>query len=249
MKTADDAPICVTQLTAGHGGGPVVRDVSFTVDAHRVMGLLGPPGAGKTTILRVLLGLTEPKVGTATFAGRNYRDLPDPERRVGAVLEASDGGALDAAIARLPAALVLDEPTFGLDEPRLRRLGATLQDFARGGNAVLLTAPEMTDVAKIVDDVVILRDGKVIIQSTISDLRRSAARQAAVRVHTREAGRMSSVLNALGRGCLHLARDVLRVHDVSEHELWQIADQAQIPITQITREEPDLQILYAGLTS
>jgi ABC-2 type transport system ATP-binding protein len=41
------------------------------------------------TVLRILLGLVEPTAGTATINGATYRDLPDPLRHVGAVLEAS----------------------------------------------------------------------------------------------------------------------------------------------------------------
>jgi ABC-2 type transport system ATP-binding protein len=39
--------------------------------------------------MRMLLGLVAPTSGTATIDGRPYRELPDPVRRVGAVLEAS----------------------------------------------------------------------------------------------------------------------------------------------------------------
>src|SRR5262249_54917537 len=59
-------------------------------DAGTVTGLLGPNGAGKTTTLRVLLGLAEPTTGDALVFGRRYRDLDQPARRGGAVLEAND---------------------------------------------------------------------------------------------------------------------------------------------------------------
>ena len=71
--------------------GPVVAvdDLSFTVHEGTVTGFLGPNGAGKTTTLRILLGLVSPTSGRALVNGRPYRDLPDPMRAVGAVLEAS----------------------------------------------------------------------------------------------------------------------------------------------------------------
>lgn len=53
----------------------------------RVTGFLGPNGAGKSTALRCLLGLAEPTGGLATIGGQPYRDLPDPLRTVGAVLD------------------------------------------------------------------------------------------------------------------------------------------------------------------
>ena len=72
--------------------GPVeaVTDVSFRVEPGRVTGFLGPNGSGKTTTLRMLLGLVAPDAGTALIGGRRYRDLPEPARTVGAVLEASN---------------------------------------------------------------------------------------------------------------------------------------------------------------
>jgi ABC-2 type transport system ATP-binding protein len=71
--------------------GPVVavNDLSFTVEPGRVTGFLGPNGSGKTTTLRMLLGLVHPSAGKATFGGRYYRDLEHPSGSVGAVLEAT----------------------------------------------------------------------------------------------------------------------------------------------------------------
>ena len=66
-----------------------VEHLSFEVGPGTVTGFLGPNGAGKTTTLRILLGLVAPTSGTATIDGQPYRELPDPPRRVGAVLEAS----------------------------------------------------------------------------------------------------------------------------------------------------------------
>ncbi|XUT63181.1 ABC transporter ATP-binding protein [Streptomyces sp. G9] len=66
-----------------------VQDLSFTVRPGRVTGFLGPNGAGKTTTLRMLLGLTAPTSGTATIGGQRYRDLGQPLRTVGAMLDES----------------------------------------------------------------------------------------------------------------------------------------------------------------
>ncbi|THV30695.1 ATP-binding cassette domain-containing protein [Glycomyces paridis] len=69
--------------------GPVdaVTDLSFDVEPGRVTGFLGPNGSGKTTTLRMLLGLVRPDAGTALIGGRAYRDLAEPARTVGAALE------------------------------------------------------------------------------------------------------------------------------------------------------------------
>jgi ABC-2 type transport system ATP-binding protein len=54
-----------------------------------VTGFLGPNGSGKTTTLRVTLGLVRPTAGTALIGGLAYRSLPRPRRIVGAMLEAT----------------------------------------------------------------------------------------------------------------------------------------------------------------
>jgi len=79
----------VRGLTKRFGPVQAVHDLDFTVSPGRVTGFLGPNGAGKTTTLRTILGLVAPTAGTATVFGRPYRTLPDPLRRVGAVLEAT----------------------------------------------------------------------------------------------------------------------------------------------------------------
>jgi len=82
------AAIRVQGLTKRFGDVLAVDQLGFEVEAGTVAGFLGPNGAGKTTTLRMLLGLVAPDAGTATIGGRPYRQLPDPARRVGAVLEA-----------------------------------------------------------------------------------------------------------------------------------------------------------------
>jgi ABC-2 type transport system ATP-binding protein len=83
------AAISVQGLTKRFGDVLAVDRLDFEVEPGTVTGFLGPNGAGKTTTLRMLLGLVTPTAGTATIGGRPYRELADPARRVGAVLEAS----------------------------------------------------------------------------------------------------------------------------------------------------------------
>ncbi|HEV6952972.1 MAG TPA: ABC transporter ATP-binding protein, partial [Promicromonospora sp.] len=75
-------------LTKRYGERTAVDDLSFRVRPGVVTGFLGPNGAGKSTTMRMLVGLDEPTSGTITVAGRRYRDLPDPLRHVGILLDA-----------------------------------------------------------------------------------------------------------------------------------------------------------------
>jgi ABC-2 type transport system ATP-binding protein len=82
--------LSATNLTKRYGDVIAVDDLTFALAPGSITGFLGPNGAGKTTTLRLLLGLAEPTAGTALVFGRPYRQLEDPSRRVGAVLESGD---------------------------------------------------------------------------------------------------------------------------------------------------------------
>ncbi|NCT90449.1 DUF4432 family protein [Cellulomonas sp. APG4] len=80
--------ITAEHLTKRYGGTTAVDDLSFTVRPGVVTGFLGPNGAGKSTTMRMLVGLDSPTGGRITLDGRLYRDLPDPLRHVGVMLDA-----------------------------------------------------------------------------------------------------------------------------------------------------------------
>ncbi len=81
--------ITVTHLTKRYGSSVAVEDVSFSCAPGTITGFLGPNGAGKSTTLRMLTGLTPPTSGTASIHGRAYRDLPNPGRVIGVMLDAA----------------------------------------------------------------------------------------------------------------------------------------------------------------
>ena len=78
-----------TGLTKRLGGRTVVSDVSFRCEPGTVTGFLGPNGAGKTTTMRMLVGLSQPEAGSSAVLDRPYRELGNPGRRVGVLLDAS----------------------------------------------------------------------------------------------------------------------------------------------------------------
>jgi ABC-2 type transport system ATP-binding protein len=82
--------VSVRGLSKRYGAVIAVDRLSFTLERGTITGFLGPNGAGKTTTVRLLLGLAEPSSGEALVFGRRYRELEDPIRKVGAVLESGD---------------------------------------------------------------------------------------------------------------------------------------------------------------
>lgn len=75
-------------LTKRYGPVAAVDNLSFRVLPGRVTGFLGQNGSGKSTTMRLIMGLDRPDAGRATIGGRSYRDLRWPLREVGAVLDA-----------------------------------------------------------------------------------------------------------------------------------------------------------------
>jgi ABC-2 type transport system ATP-binding protein len=74
-------------LTKAYGAVTAVRELTATARAGRITAFLGANGSGKTTTMRMLLGLSRPDSGSAVLGGEPYRELPHPLRVVGAVLD------------------------------------------------------------------------------------------------------------------------------------------------------------------
>jgi len=86
-RTEPDSMIEVRGLMKRYGTTAAVDGLTFTVAPGRVTGFLGPNGAGKTTTMRCILGLDRPTAGSATIGGKKPRELAQPMREVGALLD------------------------------------------------------------------------------------------------------------------------------------------------------------------
>jgi urea transport system ATP-binding protein len=65
----------VEGLHAGYGGGEVLHNLSHSIASGEIVALLGRNGMGKTTLLRVLMGLVKPTSGKIIFDGRDLTRL------------------------------------------------------------------------------------------------------------------------------------------------------------------------------
>ena len=64
----NDVLIRIEHLIAGYNGSVVLKDISLSVYENDFLGIIGPNGGGKTTLLKVILGLLKPYSGTIHYA-------------------------------------------------------------------------------------------------------------------------------------------------------------------------------------
>jgi ABC-2 type transport system ATP-binding protein len=218
--------IRVDRLSKHYGGHQAVSNVSLIAHPGRVTGLIGPNGAGKSTTLRILTGLVRPDQGTATIDGARYRELPEPARVLGVVLDLASAhpamtprghlrtqaaligvgaGRVEEVLSRVelsqaadrrirgfstgmrqrlalatallgePRALVLDEPSNGLDPAGIVWLRAQLRAFADRGGTVLVSSHVLTELQYVLDDLVLLTEGRTRWSGTLADFTRTHA--------------------------------------------------------------------------
>jgi zinc/manganese transport system ATP-binding protein len=114
----DSEVVALDGVSLWLSGREVLHEVSFAVSAGDITGLIGSNGAGKTTILRVILGLESPSAGRVLFEGE---PRPGRNRSVGYVPQAI---AIDPDVplrARDLVALGLDGDRPGVPLPSRRR--------------------------------------------------------------------------------------------------------------------------------
>ena len=79
-----DKAIVVEHVSKHYGTVEALRDVSFAVDRGEIFGIIGPDGAGKTTLFRILATLVLADAGTATVCGNDVvRGMTDIRRITG----------------------------------------------------------------------------------------------------------------------------------------------------------------------
>jgi ATP-binding cassette subfamily F protein 3 len=122
------------QLSKSFGIHPILENISFSVNPSERVGLIGPNGGGKTTLLRILAGLDRPDKGHVTYTPTDLRIgylaqgfEPEPGVAVAQIIGQAigDPAVLEEEIARLAVALVESPDKPGLEaayDNVLRRL-------------------------------------------------------------------------------------------------------------------------------
>lgn len=73
LLTAEDVSFAYVREQA------VLRNVSFEIDRHEIIGIVGPSGGGKSTLVQLLLGLRDPVTGRVLADGRDIREFSKAE--------------------------------------------------------------------------------------------------------------------------------------------------------------------------
>jgi len=213
-------------LSKRYGGTLALDGLDLSVGEGEVYGYLGPNGSGKTTTIRLLLGLHRPSSGRAELFGVDAWSEPvTAHRRVAYVagepflwpaltgaetfefLARIHGGtdvayrtelierfALDAgkkvralskgnrqkvqliaALASRAELLMLDEPTSGLDPLMEVVFRAAVQEAKERGQTIFLSSHILSEVEALCDRVGILREGRLIDEGTLQQLRHLSA--------------------------------------------------------------------------
>lgn len=155
-----------------------------------------------------------------------------------------------AALLGRPRLLILDEPTSGLDPDGVVAVRHLIRDLAAEGTTVVFSSHVLTEVERVCDRVLVLRSGRVVADSTVSELR-SAARDVPVRLTATPRDRAVEVLTGLGLpvpddlppdGTITVRADVDRIPDVVRALVA-----ADVDVHRVAPQESDLETLFFSL--
>lgn len=67
MSSSNSPLIRIEHMSAGYDGRTILRDINLTVYERDFLGIIGPNGGGKTTLVKCILGLLSPQSGTISY--------------------------------------------------------------------------------------------------------------------------------------------------------------------------------------
>ncbi len=116
--------LSVSGVTKRFGGLVAVDNMTFQVGEHEMVGIIGPNGSGKTTMMNMISGAFKPTSGTISMMGRQISDLPAQDiarRGVGRTFQ---------LVRLLPSLSVLENVIAGAVFGHRRRWGREAEDHA-----------------------------------------------------------------------------------------------------------------------
>ncbi len=155
--------ITISHVAKSYAGQDILNDVSFTINSHEKVGLLGKNGSGKSTLFKIITGDEEQDSGEVTILPRSAEFGYLPQTLTDPKLDSlSSGEKVKEHLSKLldasPDILILDEPTNHLDWPTLDWLEEVIKQFS---GPVLLTSHDRMFLDNVVNKILELENGKI----------------------------------------------------------------------------------------
>lgn len=152
---------------------------------------------------------------------------------------------LASALLGDPAALVLDEPINGLDPDGIRWMRGLLRSLAAEGRTVLLSSHVLSEVQQTVDDVVVIRHGRIVFDGTLAALEAGTAR---VRVDATDRAALADALTRAG-ATVEPGTAGLTVLGLDAARTGEVARDAGLALTHLSDEGDGLESVFLALTA
>jgi ABC-2 type transport system ATP-binding protein len=154
--------------------------------------------------------------------------------------------ALAGALLGEPEALLLDEPSNGLDPDGIRWLRNSLSAFAARGGTVFVSSHLIGELEMFADDLIVVGGGKLLAAESVSST--LARGRSTVVVRTPQAAELASLLH---RGGIEfgISHDRLSIHGATTATVSQLAFDHQIRVVEITETSRSLEEILLEMTS
>jgi ABC-2 type transport system ATP-binding protein len=146
-----------------------------------------------------------------------------------------------------PRILVLDEPTNGLDPAGVHWLREFLRARADAGGTILVSSHLLAELALSADAVVIIKDGRLVTEGTVEELRRHTGSW--VRVRTPQADELFTVLVSRGFRAELSSPDEVVARDVTTQQVGEAVAAAGLVVYEMKAEEQHLEDAFLKLTA
>ena len=147
--------------------------------------------------------------------------------------------ALAAAMLGEPRILILDEPANGLDPQGMRWLRDLLREQAAGGRTVLVSSHLLSEVAQTADELVMIRDGKLVAQTTLAEF--TAGGSSRTRVRASKLDALADELDAQGASVERDGEEALLVAGVGSDQIGELALARGIAIHELAPQRSSLE--------
>ena len=172
-------------------------------------------------------------------------DAAPAHRRVGTYsLGMKQRLSLAAAMLGDPPVLVLDEPANGLDPQGIHDLRDLLRERASRGHTVLVSSHLLTEVQHLVDDVVVISEGKLVTTGTIDELTDQRAL-----VRSPDAEILANRLACTGADIERAGTDTLVIAGLTLDQIGDAAHAAGTPLHELSQQTASLEDVFLSLTA